>query len=235
MSAMVAQDKVIEMVQQVKEQISDTLMGVPDLTGQKAPTWSEPLSLQLAVLEVTDSLSREMSLPKWQAMLRALGGDREVLKRFAQLRPRFNALEKQANYEGGIEDQLNLVANLNTSSTSWGLLWPQLQTLIQTVTNLHDWFDRYQRNVEVVNERTLRDYAETVHGKDGLTTGKAIESLHTSVCPFDIEDENNDDSFNSSRMALLCSGGAFDVLQNALLKVFVSLFPTAFTFSKFLI
>lgn len=220
MPAMVAQDKVTEMVQQVKQQISELQLGVLDSTGQETTTyWAEPLSLQLAVLQVTDSLNREMSLPKWQAMLRALGGDREILKRFTELRPRFSALEKKTSYEGdaGIDEQLNLVASFNTSATSWSLLWPQLQSLIQTVSNLHDWFDRYQRNAEVVNERTLRDYAETVHGTDGLTTRKAIESIHTSVCPFDIEDEN--DNLNISRNAILCSGGAFDQLKNTLLKV----------------
>lgn len=220
MQAMVAQDKVIEMVQQVKQQISELQLGAQDSTGQETTTtyWTEPLSLQLAVLQVTDSLNREMSLPKWQAMLRALGGDREILKRFTELRPRFSALEKQASYDGdaGTDEQLTLVASFNTSATSWGRLWPHLQSLIQTVSNLHDWFDRYQRNAEVVNERTLRDYAETVHGTDGLTTMKAIESLHTSVCPFDVDDEN--DSLNSTRNSILCSGGAFDRLKNALLQ-----------------
>ena len=224
MQAMVAQDKVIEMVQQVKQQISELQLGAQDSTGQETTTtyWAEPLSLQLAVLQVTDSLNREMSLPKWQAMLRALGGDREILKRFTELRPRFSALEKQASYDGdaGIDEQLTLVASFNTSATSWGRLWPHLQSLIQTVSNLHDWFDRYQRNAEVVNERTLRDYAETVHGTDGLTTMKAIESLHTSVCPFDVDDEN--DSLNSTRNSILCSGGAFDRLKNALLQVMLT-------------
>jgi hypothetical protein len=211
-AAVVAQDKVFEMVHQAR-QIFANLTG-PQTDASLLPSADaevpivDPLSLELAVLQVTDSLSREMSSPTWQAMLRALGGDREILKRFAQLRPRFAAIEKRLT-RGQVEDHFSLLGD--SMETPWTRLWPQLQTLIETVGNLHDWFDRYQRNSAVVNERTLRDYAETVHGSDGLTTVKAIESIHKAICPENPNQEEYHDQWD-------CSGGAFDILKNATMQ-----------------
>jgi hypothetical protein len=183
--------------------------------------FAQPLSLQIAVMHVTDALNREMNLPKWQAMLRALGGDREILKRFAEMRPHFASLEKRLNQgqDGGIEEQLNELAALNTSMTTWTRIWPQLQTLIHTVGNLHDWFDRYQRNAAVVNERTLRDYADTVHSTDGLTIGQALISIHKSVCPFSMDDAYDDYTESENNSTDICRGGVLETLQTALTRV----------------
>lgn len=228
LSAMVAQDKVTEMIQQAQHQLlsasSGDLQHPATVRDQQAAQLVEPLSLQLAVLQVTDSLKREMSLPKWQAMLRALGGDREILKRFVQLRTRFSTLEKQVGQAGdewAIVEQLKNLAELETSSTSWGLLWSQLHNLIQTVNNLYEWFDRYQRNAAVVNERTLRDFADTVHGQDNLTTGKVLESIHKAVCPVGVgtDSYNWRDITTHTNQTGFCSGGAFEVFKTALLQV----------------
>lgn len=222
-SAIVAHEKVSEIVQQAQRLMNATLadgkLRLFEMEGNKEAVMAklvQPLSLQIAVMQVTSALSREMNLPKWQAMLRALGGDREVLKRFAQMRPHFALLEKRlsAGQDGGIEEQLNQIAALSTSSTTWTRIWQQLQTLIQEVDNLHDWFDRYQRNSAVVNERTLRDYAETVHS--GLTIEKALASIHEAVCPFTIIDDDMERVDNSSD---ICYGGVLETLQTALTRV----------------
>lgn len=220
LSAVVAQEKVKELVQQIQmrndSSQSDNLHFLELRGSKERGEIAQPLSLQLEVLDLTNSLNREMNLPKWHAMLRALGGDREILKRFAQMRPYFTELEgllKQGHDEG-IEGQLDRLAALNTSST-WTRVWPQLQTLINTVANLHDWFDRYQRNSAVVNERTLLDYAKTVHGNDGLTISKALESIHEEICPFDLKDDFGTTGNNSA----ICHGGILEILQDALAKV----------------
>ena len=227
LSAMVAQDKVSEIIQQAEKHIFGMSEGDPrqldGIQDGQITQMVEPLSLQLSVLQVTDSLTREMSLPKWQAMLRALGGDKEILKRFAQLRSGFSNLEKQVGQSGdhwGMYEQFNHLSELKTS-TPWARLWPRLQTLVETVSNLYDWFDRYQRNAAVVNERTLRDYADTVHGQDGLTTVKAIESIHKPACPNEMGDGDYDgeDFPRQKNESTICSGGAFEVLRTALLQV----------------
>jgi hypothetical protein len=224
-SAIVAQEKVREMVHQARVLMNTTLsddeLSLFGLEGDKdrvTTEFAQPLSLQIAVLHVTDALSREMNLPKWQAMLRALGGDREILKRFAQMRPHFALLEKKLGQgqDGGTEEQLDQLAALNTSFTTWTRIWPQLQTLIHTVGNLHDWFDRYQRNAAVVNERTLRDYAETVHSTDGLTIGQALISIHKAVCPFSMDEDDMEIENNRTDM---CNGGVLETLQTALVQV----------------
>ena len=223
-SAIVAHEKVKEMVEQAHIMLNASaneselrLMEDGREKGIGMADLAQPLSLQVAVMHVTDALSREMSLPKWQAMLRALGGDREILKRFAQMRPHFAALEKQLGQgqDGGTEEQFDQLTALNTSST-WTRIWPQLQSFIQTVTNMHDWFDRYQRNAAVVNERTLRDYAETVHGTDGLTISKALASIHKAVCPPGVDDDYMEQAHNETEP---CSGGVLEILQTALTQV----------------
>ncbi len=225
-SAIVAQEKVKEMVEQAHVMLnastSESELRLLENGGEKrigTTELSQPLSLQIAVLHVTDALSREMNLPKWQAMLRALGGDREILKRFTQLRPHFAALEKRLysqGQDGGTEEQLDQLAALNTSSTTWTRIWPQLQTFIHTVANLHDWFDRYQRNAAVVNERTLRDYAETVHGTDGLTISRALASIHKAVCPSSTSEDDIESANNNTDT---CSEGVLETLQIALTQV----------------
>lgn len=227
-SAIVAQEKVKEMVEQAHVMLnastSESELRLLENGGENGIGTTElvqPLSLQIAVLHVTDALSREMNLPKWQAMLRALGGDREILKRFTQLRPHFAALEKRLiqGQDGGTEEQLDQLAALNTSSTTWTRIWPQLQTFIQTVANLHDWFDRYQRNAAVVNERTLRDYAETVHGTDGLTISRALASIHKAVCPSSTSEDDMESANNNTDT---CSGGVLETLQVALTQVCIN-------------
>ncbi|KAI9565211.1 hypothetical protein GHT06_008993 [Daphnia sinensis] len=221
-SAIVAHEKVSEIVQQAQRLLNTTLadgnLRSFELEGNNGAVMTQlvqPLSLQIAVMQVTAALSREMNLPKWQAMLRALGGDREVLKRFAQMRSHFALLEKRlsAGQDGGIEEQLNQIAALSTSSTTWARVWQQLQTLIQEVDNLHDWFDRYQRNSAVVNERTLRDFAETVHS--GFTIERALASIHEAVCPYTMDDEDIARPDNSS---VICNGGVLETLQTALTR-----------------
>lgn len=221
-SAIVAHEKVSEIVQQAQRLLNTTLADGKlrsfELDGNNGAVMTQlvqPLSLQIAVMQVTAALSREMNLPKWQAMLRALGGDREVLKRFAQMRSHFALLEKRlgAGQDGGIEEQLNQITALSTSSTTWARIWQQLQILIQEVDNLHDWFDRYQRNSAVVNERTLRDFAETVHS--GFTIEKALASIHEAVCPYTMDDEDMQRPDNSS---VICDGGVLETLQTALTR-----------------
>ena len=235
-SAMVAQDRLLELVHKVKSELHDVkdhvVQEAQDTTRDQliqlmrsaseqqeqtdTPAVIGALALQMDVLNVTDSLNREMSIPTWQAMIRALGGDREILKRFAQLRPSFAAMEKQLSH-GSAEDQLNQLSF--EFESPWTRLWPQLQTLIETVSNLHDWFDRYQRNSAVVNERTLRDYADTVHGSDGLTTAKALESIHKATCPEQPAPSQYVDDDIERENSTVCSGGAFDILKNATLSV----------------
>lgn len=241
-SAIVAQEKVKEMIQQAHDLLNASLsqdelhlfevgLGL-GVGGEKGTTeFVQPLSLQLTVLDLTNALSREMNLPKWQAMLRALGGDREILKRFAQMRPHFALLEGRLkqNQEGGLDQQLDQLAALNTSTT-WTRIWPQLKTLIENVANLYDWFDRYQRNAAVVNERTLRDYAEAVHSKDGLTLAEALHLIHQQVCPSGTDDQDLDDmesaSFHNDSVA--CSGGLGQSLQDALKQVRYGYFSYGF-------
>lgn len=221
-SAIVAQEKLKEMAQEAIGAYSlsneDDLRLIESTTKETSSAdVVQPLSLQIAVLQVTDALSHEVNLPKWQAMLRALGGDREILKRFAQLRPHFTILEKQLGQgqEWGIEEQLEKLASLETSS-SWSRIWAQLHTLVHNVANLYDWFDRYQRNAAVVNERTLRDYAETVHGAEGLTISKTLDSIHKTICPFSTIDGGMEKFNNRSD---ICSNGALEMLQMALTEV----------------
>lgn len=226
-SAIVAQEKVKEMVQQahhlLNASLSEDALQLFELGGEKGtPELAQPLSLQIMVLDETNALSREMNLPKWQAMLLALGGDRHILKRFAQLRPHFAALEGmlRQSQNGGLEQQLDQLAALNTSTT-WTRIWPQLQTLIQSVAELHDWFDRYQRNSAVVNESILRTYAETVLNKGGLTIRKALDSIHQQVCPpvigeYDFHDMESAQSYNRS---VTCDGGLLKTLDEALKQV----------------
>lgn len=229
LSAMVAQDRVIEMIQQAQHQLPDVSNLQSELRvleNRQILDLALPLSLQFGVLHVTDSTSRDMSLPKWQAMLRALGGDREILKRFAQLRPSFNELENQVGQQQDGQQEINQIfdqlAEIETSvKNSWSRLWPKLKSSVQVVSNLYDWFDRYQRNAAVVNERTLRDYAETVHGQDGLTTSQAIEAIHKVVCPLDMASTSDDDDINLEKKnkSTTCSSGAFEVLETALAQV----------------
>lgn len=228
LSAMVAQDKVMELIEQIQGQTTErttATSGLELLVAKEKDQLIElaqPLSLQLAVLEVTDSLIREMNLPKWQAMLRALGGDREILKRFAHIRPMFGSLEQQLSpaTEKGIEDHLNQIVKLNVSD-AWNGLWSQLPTLIKSVSNLYDWFDRYQRNAAVVNERTLRDFSDAVHGEGGLVTTNAIESIHKAVCPTNVKDYGDyvSNSYHVPDSPSPCSGGAFELLKNVLSQV----------------
>lgn len=173
-----------------------------------------PLTLHLAVLEVTDSLHRETSQNSWQAMLRALGGHREVLKRFAQIRQEFSTLEKRVGIgkSYGIEERLDQLAKLN-ASTSWATVWPTIQTAIKRVADLYAWFDRYQRNAAVVNDRTLIEYAEIVHGQEGLTAQNAIESLHYLICT------ESSLTKDCNPEECKCSGDAIDALNYAMAKV----------------
>lgn len=230
LSAMVAQDRVMEMIHQAQHQLPNVSNLQSELLvfeNRQVFELALPLSLQFGVLHVTDSTSRDMSLPKWQAMLRALGGDREILKRFAQLRPSFNELEIQVSQQQDGQQEIyqifDRLAEIETSvNNSWSRLWPKLKSSVHVVSNLYDWFDRYQRNAAVVNERTLRDYAETVHGQDGLTTSQAIEEIHQVVCPLDMAFIHNDDGINlkkSGNKSMVCSGGAFEVLEMALGQV----------------
>jgi len=202
-AAVNAQDKAIELAREAHAQLLDQLDGQLLLL-----PLADPLSLQLAVLKVTDSLTREMSVPTWQAMLRALGAEREILRRFADLRPRFTAMEKQL-VQGRVEERLT---NLSRHALVWSRSWPPLHSIIETIGGLHGWFDRYQRNAAVVNERTLRDYAESVHGSEGLTTINALEQLHQHTCPDDEADHG------LPRQHTICYGGAFDILANYLSK-----------------
>lgn len=185
-------------------------------TGATVNSADYPLSLHLAVLDVTDSLNRETSQATWQAMLRALGGHREVLKRFSQIRQEFATLEKRVGYgkSYGIEDKLDNLAKMNVS-TNWNVVWPTMHAAIKRVADLYSWFDRYQRNAAVVNDRTLRDYAEIVHGQEGLTAQKAMESLHFLMC-VDNDDINNSECEDQS---CKCRGNAIDALNEAMEKV----------------
>ena len=209
-AAVNAQEKLWEMARQAQT-LFDQMLNSTEADRQQAALQEslvDPLALQYAVLRVTDSLSHKTGTPNWQAMLRALGGDHEILRRFVALRPRFSALDKQVN---NVEDLFN---KLNKKSRSWSEVWPLLLTRIDSIANLHEWFDRYQRNVAMVNERTLRDYAETVHNKDGATTIAALEEIHNFTCP---EREDGDiDTFNRRET---CAGGVFDSLYDALNKV----------------
>ncbi|XP_046442502.1 uncharacterized protein LOC124192954 [Daphnia pulex] len=216
-SSIVAREKVIELIHQA--QAEERLFELKELfegDKEEVPTeFAQPLSLQIVVMHVTDALNREMNIRNWQAMLRALGGDREILKRFAEMRPYFASLEKRLNQgqDGGIEEQLNELAALNTSMTTWTRIWPQLQTLIHTVGNLHDLFDCFQRNATVVNRRTLSDYADTVHSTDGLTIGQALISIHKAVCPFSMDDAYDDYTESENNSTDICRGGVLETLQ----------------------
>jgi len=202
---------VAELVQSVRRELIDVIQ----LDNRTAP-WSQmeasvadPLSLQLAVLRVTDSLHRETSSSSWTAMLRALGGDREILTRFSALRDRFSSLEYQLVSSTAMH-QLRTLSQRQGSD--WSLLWPQLETLVTSVSGLYEWFHLYQRNAGAVNERTLRDYAESVHGSDGLTTVKAVEMIHQTVCPpLPAEDATNGTSFAEPN----CHQGIFATLAKA--------------------
>ena len=204
------------MVQSVRRELIDVIQ----LDNRTAP-WSQmeasvadPLSLQLAVLRVTDSLHRETSSSSWTAMLRALGGDREILTRFSALRDRFSSLEYQLVSSTAMH-QLRTLSQRQGSD--WSLLWPQLETLVTSVSGLYEWFHLYQRNAGAVNERTLRDYAESVHGSDGLTTVKAVEMIHQTVCPpLPAEDATNGTSFAEPN----CHQGIFATLAKATAQVF---------------
>lgn len=231
-SAIVAQEKVKEMVQQAQHLLNASLsedgLQLFQVGDEKEATkFVQPLSMQIRVLDLTNGLSREMNSPKWQAMLRAMGGDREILKRFTQMRPHFAVLEGRLrqSQEGGLDDQLDQIAALNTSIT-WTRVWPQLKILIKTVADLHNWFDRYQRNAAVVNERTLHDYAKIVHSKDGLTIRKALDSIHQQACPPTIQVDVFDDTEISPphNDSVPCSGGLLQSLENALQQVLLAVF-----------
>lgn len=185
-------------------------------TGAEINSADYPLSLHLAVLDVTDSLNRETSQASWQAMLRALGGHREILKRFSQIRQEFSTLERRIGFGKGygIEEKLDSLARMNVS-TSWSVVWPTMQLAIKRVADLYSWFDRYQRNAAVVNDRTLRDYAEIVHGQEGLTAQKAMDSLHFFMC-VDNDDVNSTECEDQS---CGCRGNALDALNEAMAKV----------------
>ena len=197
----------MELVMEAKQEIFDVvnLENNTALWNQLESSVVNPLSLQLAVLQVTDSLNREMSSSTWQAMLRALGGDREILTRFSRLRERFSVLEDQLAL-GRSTEQFQVLSDI--SHSVWSRLWPQLETLVKTVTDLYDWFSLYQRNSAAVNERTLSDYAQLVHGKDGLNTIKALDFIHKIVCP-----ETNNSRLDSGDLSH-CNRGIFQVFAN---------------------
>lgn len=227
--AVVAEGKIKEMIHQARMDHSTLTDSNPianlfELNDDSSKELAQPLSLQMAVVRVTDALNREMNSPKWQAMLRALGGDREILKRFGQMRQHFDVLQKQLNRDqdggGDVEDQLQQLADSNTTS-KWSSLWPIVRSSIETVDSLHDWFDRYQKNSAVVNERTLRDFADTVHANGGLTLANTLDAIHKMVCPAPIVNEFHDYEIvpADSEEKNHCRGGIMEDLQQILNQV----------------
>ena len=210
-AAVNAADKVLEMARQVFNVNKDSLLlGMKEgLLGKEqqqqqqqqqkhtnvlTTTMTESLAVHFDVLEITDSLGREMTSPTWQAMLRALGGDREILKRFKGLRDKFAQLESQLTESQTVER----LEELSKLSPAWNKVWSHLQNRVEKVTNLYEWFDRYQKNSEAVNERTLKDYALAVHSKDGESVKRTEETIHELVCP---EKKDEDDEVSASHAA----------------------------------
>lgn len=212
--------KVHELVQSAKQELINVI-NLDNNTAQWAkmePTVADPLSLQLAILRVADSLHRETSSSSWTAMLRALGGDREILTRFSALRDRFSSLEYQLVSSGAMH-QLRTLSDHHESDYS--RVWPQLETLLSSVSSLYEWFHLYQRNAGAVNEKTLRDYADSVHGQDGTTTVKALQLIHETVCPPALEDGTDGTNGTSSYdpQSVDCRQGIFGTLAKATAQV----------------
>ena len=222
-------EKVMEMVMGARQEIMDMMTNTLTQTNGSAaaPLWSQsqsspltdPLLLQLSILETSDALQREMNSFTWQAMLRALGGDREILTRFAKLQPQFARIDTQLS-AGRVMEQFKV---LGAFSGRWNGQWSQLERYIAAVTDLYDWFNLYQRNVGAVNENTLRIYAESVHSGDNpVTTIQVIESIHKFACPdaYDTVDDNatHPDPANPANPAK-CHNGIFQILANAATQV----------------
>ncbi|XP_065556125.1 uncharacterized protein LOC136024620 isoform X1 [Artemia franciscana] len=135
---------------------------------------SNALWLQFALVNVTNTLLNDLETPNWITMFRTLGPEKEILQRYMTISNRFETVES------GSADTLEVLKNIGTHfpNSTFATLWNDMEADIMSVAALFQWFEKYQNNIALVNERTLMDYAESLQGEERTSLSTMLKELH---------------------------------------------------------